>query len=178
MPAVVFPDDVNSQLAALWTAVRQLQNSSQANVDQPFDPRGVPLYHTVSLAATANGGLIGPFSFTTSWTNIPGVASPSFTVTSASQRIMVLPTILFVTNGGTANYGYCQGVILNGSGAVVANSRMMECTNGAGKQDSCHPFNTTLAPGTYTAAIQYEMNAGATTTLTVDAWELDVLIFG
>jgi hypothetical protein len=97
-----------------------------------------------------------------------------------------MSTFIFYTSGGTANYVYARLIIStspSGAPIMALNGREAACqkgghTNGSGVSNITKPLWATLPAGNYYALMQYQMDAGATTTLTYLAGEVQVFVVG
>jgi hypothetical protein len=171
VPAVVMPDSTQSVLADLRARVAKLETT----------PPGA----MTVLATVGSGGpvAVGPYNWIGTLTRLPETTTPGFTLLRP-MPILLIPSLTFVTNGGTASYGVCQGYIsaTNGIGAVPANDingiQMVTltgaCTNGEGLGNWCAPQFFICPAGTYYGMIGYYMFNGATTTFTDNGYTVTV----
>ena len=142
----------------------------QINSLAAFDSLGNPLFDTSGLqqVMTSIGGITLSGTqpaqpFTTVMSNHP-LTNGSF-VLSRAVAVLLLATVNFVTNGGTASYGYIRLAVFNSLGGLVATSLPCIHTNGSGVScASPYLLIPSLPPDTYTGWLQYSMDAGATTT--------------
>jgi hypothetical protein len=127
-------------------------------------------------------------AYTASFLDMPETLTNTFTL-SRSTRVYVTSAISFYTSGGTANYGQVKLVLRASSsgggvggfndldGLITEGAAWVVGTNGAGMVNGAPYIVAHLAAGTYVALMEYQMQGGATTTLTnynsqVDAWQL------
>jgi hypothetical protein len=99
-----------------------------------------------------------------------------------------MATFIFYTTGGTANYGYARLIIStsSGGGPVFALNGREASSQKAGhtnlSTDGISNFSKTiwytLPAGSYYALMQYQMDVGATTTLSWLAGETQVFVVG
>ena len=133
-------------------------------------------------------GPVGSFAGAT-WNWIASPERLPETVTAAFTLVRPMPILLvtsmaFVTNGGTANYGNCQGIISTGHGSLPTASNDINgnpmvnmpgtCTNGAGYVNWSATKAMIAPAGTYYAMITYWLQGGATTTFTNTAYDVAV----
>jgi hypothetical protein len=114
--------------------------------------------------------------FAASFTDLPGTTTPTFSTTRLASYL-IIPTALYYTSGGSANYGLMRCVVNQGS-TLIAQSTQFAHVNTTPVSDATHPFVCTLPAGTYTAKMQYYMDTGAGTTITLNSFEIDVFEMG
>jgi hypothetical protein len=136
------------------------------------DASGNPIFDSLGMiqaaivVGTASFASAGPLAFTTAFTTIGATQTASFTL-SRPQNLLVIGMAPFYTSGGTASYGYMRLVLLSGT-SISQSSSALTHTNGSGVSNgSGHVYCASVPAGTYTAAYQYRLDAGATTTLVI-----------
>ena len=159
-------------------------NAAQITKLQTFPPNGI----TELVTSFGYFSPLGTFAGATwDWiatpTRLPETVTPSFTLLRPTP-ILLVTSMAFVTNGGTANYGNCQGIISTstGAGATAANdingkpmaNMPGTCTNGTGYVNWSASKALICPPGTYYAMITYWLQGGATTTFTDTAYDAAV----
>lgn len=124
-----------------------------------------------SIAANSIAAPGTTLPFTTSTTAFLGA---NFTLSRAGT-VLLLASATFVTNGGTANYGRIYLGTANSPGSIT---QRYEVTNGGGVMNATPYLLLSLPAGGYTASLWYDLNAGATTTMTVVQAQLNVFQLG
>ena len=165
MPGWISPDNVSSVLTGLRSRVRRLESYNAA----PLYASSVLLTDVASVALTP-----GSFGFQANWT---AAYSQSFTL-AAPQTILCVYQQSFNASGGTANYVYVGQNVdssTSQSGAVGVNAN---ATPPAVSNAMLLLRFASLPAGVHTWYGVYKMNAGATTTYTTIAPQLDIYVIG